>query len=199
MSKILVGLLILFSTSVIAQNSAWKRTGTAEKLWALSHPFVAKKTYHISVKVVKVLDSLRQTKYFEGNTLSGSKADAVRHAFWMASLSSEIGARKALKFGKAHEKKNKRDFEKGKLEESYLPDAAAMNMDLFNNEFGASLASEKSRTDLMKRVLTALEAGKLVYIKQNAQGEFLNESGDVIPLNKWSGFWQNDRVLVPTN
>ena len=194
-----IALLFLFSSlHLSAQKVAWKKLGSAEKVWVVTHPFVAKRAYKISQHVLNVVDSLKQSNYFTGNTLSGSKADAVRHAYWMAVLSSEIGARKSLKLGKAHEKKNRKDFERGELEEAFLPDEAAMEMDLRNNIVGSEIKGE-SREVLLHQVLLALESGLLWKIKQNPNGDFLNKEGEVIPLQNWSGKWKNERVLVPTS
>ncbi len=198
MSKFLLGICILFSMAASGQKSIWKRTGTAEKIWVITHPFIAGKAYRISKKVLVVMDSLKKANYFEGNTLSGSKCDAVRHAYWMATLTNQIGKRRALKLGKAHEKKNRKDFDKGVLEERFMPDQAAMNMDLKNNEKGAEIAL-KFENQLLEKVLTALRNGELWWIKQNEKGEFLDVNSSVIPLIEWSGKWNNQRILIPTN
>ena len=198
MSKFLLGICILFSMAASGQKSVWKRTGTAEKIWVITHPFIAGKAYRISKKVLVVMDSLKKANYFEGNTLSGSKCDAVRHAYWMATLTNQIGKRRALKLGKAHEKKNRKDFDKGVLEERFMPDQAAMNMDLKNNEKGAEIAL-KFENQLLEKVLTALRNGELWWIKQNEKGEFLDVNSSVIPLIEWSGKWNNQRILIPTN
>jgi len=198
MNRLLFVMCICFSTIVFGQHSAWKRTGTAEKFWVISHPFVAKKAYIISQQVIGAMDSLKLTNYFEGNTASGSRADAVRHAYWMASLTAKIGKRKALKLGKAHEKKNRKDFEKGVLEEQFLPDQTAMSMDLRNNEKGAEI-SMNFEHQLLEAVLRALRNGDLWWIKQNDTGEFLDANGKIIPLHEWSGKWKNARELILTN
>jgi hypothetical protein len=197
MSNFLVVLCLLFSITVSAQRASWKRAGRAEKVWVLSHPFVAKKAFRVTQRVLEVMDSLKKASYFKGNTRSGSKADAVRHAYWMARLTTTIGKRRALKLGEAHEKKNKKDFENGILEEQLLPDQAAMCMDLKNNKAGSELA--ELSTPMLELVLKALKNGELYWIKQNDNGAFLDENNEVIPLEEWSGKWKNKRVLVPTN
>ncbi|MFT6166629.1 MAG: hypothetical protein ACJAV5_000623 [Vicingaceae bacterium] len=183
--------------TVYGQRSAWKKLGYAEKRWVLTHPFIAKKAYQSTQQVSVVMDSLKANNFFEGNTSSGSQADAVRHAYWMAGLSAQIGTRRALKLGKAHEKKNKRDFKQGNLEDQFLPDAAAMDMDLRNNEKGAEIGQNKQT--LLDNVLKALKNGELCWIKQNENGEFLDKNNQVIPLKEWSGKWDNERVLTSTN
>ena len=103
-----------------------------------------------------------------------------------------------MKLGKAHEKKNRKDFERGELEEAFLPDEAAMKMDLRNNEIASGFEA-KTRNELLKKVLIAAKNGKLWKVKQNANGDFLDEESNVIPLESWSGKWENKRVLVPTD
>jgi len=197
MSRGLLVLSLLFSITVVGQSPAWKSLGTAEKCWVVFHPFVAKKAHRITQQVVMVMDSLKEVNYFEGNTRSGSKADAVRHAYWMAELRRKIGKRRALKLGNAHEKKNKQDFEKGRLEEQLLPDEAAMQMDLKNNEKGVEIGRTKSES--LSSVLKALQTGELFWIKQNGKGEFLDKNNHVIPSSECSGKWGNERLVVPTN
>ena len=133
------------------------------------------------------MDSLKEVNYFYGNTRSSSKADAVGHAYWMAELTEKIDKRRALKLGVAHEKKNKRDFEKGRLEEQYLPDYVAMQMDLKNNVKGAEIG--QNNTKPLDKVLKALQSGELFWIKQNNKGEFLDKNDHVIPFKEWSGKW----------
>lgn len=197
MSKYLLILSIFYSVSVSGQDSAWKKLGCAEKRWVIFHPFVAKTAYQITQQVLVVMDSLKTNNYFEGNTSSGSQADAVRHTYWMATLSAQIGSRRALKLGEAHEKKNKKDFKQGRLEDQFLPDAAAMEMDLRNNAKGAEVGQNEK--NLLGNVLKALENGELFWIKQNDKGEFLDKNNQIIPLKEWSGKWENDRVLTSSN
>ena len=53
-----------------------------------------------------------------------------------AVLSSQIGSKKARALGLAHERGNKKAFEKNILEHGVLPDSVSMEMDLWNNEVG---------------------------------------------------------------
>ena len=94
MNKLLLVLVICATAQLSAQIAACQKLGSAEKFWAVTHPFVAKKAYRTSKHVLSVSDSLKQLNYFKSNTLSGSNADAVRHAYCIAVLSSEIGKRK---------------------------------------------------------------------------------------------------------
>jgi hypothetical protein len=199
MNKIVLVYLFLSSISSLAQRSAFMQLGVAQKKWVLAHPFKAKIAYQVTQQALVKLDSLGATNYFEGNIKSGSKADAVRHAYWMVLLSKKIGKRRALKLGKAYERKNKRDFKKGSVVGTYLPDLVGMQMDLKNNAVGVNIENRVSSNELLAVVLSFLEQGKLVYIKQNEKGEFLDKNGQIILLEDWSGKWKNDRVVIPTS
>lgn len=199
MNKIVLVYLFLSSISSLAQRSAFMQLGVAQKKWVLAHPFKAKIAYQVTQQALVKLDSLGATNYFEGNIKSGSKADAVRHAYWMVLLSKKIGKRRALKLGKAYERKNKRDFKKGSVVGTYLPDLVGMQMDLKNNAVGVNIENRFSSNELLAVVLSFLEQGKLVYIKQNEKGEFLDKNGQIILYEDWSGKWKNDRVVIPTS
>jgi hypothetical protein len=199
MNKIVLVYLFLSSISSLAQRSAFMQLGVAQKKWVLAHPFKAKIAYQVTQQALVKLDSLGATNYFEGNIKSGSKADAVRHAYWMVLLSKEIGKRRALKLGKAYERKNKRDFKKGSVVGTYLPDLVGMQMDLKNNAVGVNIENRVSSNELLAVVLSFLEQGKLFYIKQNEKGEFLDKNGQIILHEDWSGKWKNDRVVIPTS
>jgi hypothetical protein len=199
MNKIVLVYLFLSSFSSLAQRSAFMQLGVAQKKWVLVHPFKAKIAYQVTQQALVKLDSLGATNYFEGNIKSGSKADAVRHAYWMVLLSKKIGKRRALKLGKAYERKNKRDFKKGSVEGSYLPDLVGMQMDLKNNAVGVNIENRVNSNELLAVVLSFIEQGKLVYIKQNEKGEFLDKNGQIILHEDWSGKWKNDRVVIPTS
>jgi hypothetical protein len=199
MNKIVLVYLFLSSISSLAQRSAFMQLGVAQKKWVLAHPFKAKIAYQVTQQALVKLDSLGATNYFEGNIKSGSKADAVRHAYWMVLLSKKIGKRRALKLGKAYERKNKRDFKKGSVVGTYLPDLVGMQMDLKNNAVGVNIENRVSSNELLAVVLSFLEQGKLFYIKQNEKGEFLDKNGQIILHEDWSGKWKNDRVVIPTS
>ena len=120
----------------------------------------------------------------------------------MALLSSHIGEKRAIWLGNAHEKKNKEDFEKGRLEDNTWVDEIAIKMDLTNNEFGARIGRfcrNCSDQKLLQTVIEALEHGELKIIKQNVKGEFLDKNNQIILEEKWVGTWQNERELVPSN
>ena len=194
--------LLLFCCSLtyfsIAQESTFskfKKLSNPEKRWAILHPFIVKKAYRISVEAQHITDSIHKAKVLD-NYPNGGQVDAFRHGYWMLSLSLELGKRRALSLGKAHEKGNKKDFKKGRLEENQLPDAISIKMDLLNNEVGTSITSTKNPiTD----VITLIKNGDFHIIKRDAQGNFIDANGNIIPTENWHSHWINNRCLVKSN
>lgn len=200
MSRLLLFILLtMFFDNLHAQKL--KDLGCAEKVWVLTHPFSANKARKTSIETKQLVDSVAQTKDWLTMGTGGHK-DAFRHGMWMALLSSRIGHKRAIWLGKAHEKKNKRDFRKERLEDGALPDQVAIEMDLINNKVGAEIGrncKKCSRENIINQVLDALDAGQLSIIKMNKKGQFLNEENQIIPEENWQGKWENDRVLAPSN
>ena len=133
---------------------------------------------------------------------SGSRRDALRHAYWMALLSRHIGPKRALWLGEAHEKKNRKDFEKGILEDESMADVKNEEMDLSNNIFGAKIGKyckKCSDEELLETTIEALKKGELFIIKHNVKGQFLDQAGQVINKEDWWGKWENKRVLVSSD
>ena len=207
MSKVLLLSILLISLNGLAQDSKWSKLGSAEKFWVITHPFRAKKAYKLSKKAVSDLDSLKKVQRLKSlllypNMNSGSRFDALRHAYWMALTSYHIGPKRALSLGRAHEKKNEEDFKEGRLEDSLDIDKMAIEMDLKNNIFGSNIGKYCKDCDdlkLLNTVLEALRVGELLIIKQNENGEFLSSEGEILKPVKWVGKWENDRILVPSN
>jgi hypothetical protein len=201
--KISFLLLFLFialhgHTQMIKQ---FKELGCAEKRWVLFHPFIVKKTAQLSSEAVKVSasDSIKEVLGKDGN---GGSLDAFRHTYWMATLTQEIGTRRALKLGKAHEKKNERDFKKKRLEDGAIPDSVSIEMDLFNNRIGAALVDknqEISTKQIQQLVIAQVCEGKTVVISKNAELQSLDISGNIIPRSYWEWKWNSGRVLVPSD
>lgn len=192
--------LIYLSTN--AQNFSFFNLGIAEKWWVLKYPSAALKAKKVSKQVIHLSDSIAKADTFP-NKGSGGEKDAFRHALWIASLSKEMGSKKAIKLGKAHERTNRRDFKKGRAEEGAIPDSVAERMDLYNNEMGveieAKLGDSSTMNDLLLGVKQMLYAGTLKIVKMNHRGVSLNEKGNTIPQEQWEGKWNNTRVLVPSN
>ncbi len=75
-------------------------------------------------------------------------------------------------------------------------------MDLENNTVGSEIGKEYrelENAELLKLCLNQLEEGRLLFIKQNDKGDFLDVRDEIILPDKWQGIWVNERVLVPTN
>lgn len=195
-------LLICFGlTNKIFAQSKFSKLSCPEKVWVFAHPFVAKKAFHITQDVQKIVDSIKQLNII-GVDNNGGKLDAFKHAYWMASLSSKIGKRKARKLGMAHEKGNFLYYKKQELEDSILPDSVSSEMDKKNNEVGISLLDNRKKTSpqiIQNEVLTALKDGKLYIIKKDEKGNFLRNDGKKIPMNEWVGKWGIPKYIVPSN
>ena len=194
-------LLFFFCALAITAQSPlkqFKKLSAPEKCWVLSHPFIAKRALEITRKVEADVDSLQREGSI-GTDNHGGRLDAFKHAYWMASLSREIGCRRSLKLGKAHEKANRLQFEKHELEESILPDSASSEMDLRNNSAGALLVKKKEKitaTELRLRVMDALADGRLVLIRKDASGRFLYCDGRIIPMEEWKGKWNIPKCII---
>ncbi len=193
--------VLLSNQHIYSQNiKKFKTLGFAEKVWAITHPFIAKKALEISLSANKLVE-LDSIKSKVGNDANGGTLDAFRHAYWMAKLSQEIGNRKALKLGVAHEKKNYRDFKNNRLEEGFIPDKASQQMDLLNNQIAVkfTVKNEKlSDSELIKIIYENINGGQLWMIKKNENKISLDNAGNLIPQKKWEGKWENERVVVPT-
>ena len=201
MNKILIISLLVISFSLKSQDYGWKKLGSAEKVWVILHPFSAKKAQRLSFKTLQVVDSLKPALYEKFNG-SGSKLDAFRHGYWMSLLSARIGPRRALWLGRAHEKKNKDDYKKRKLEDGDFVDEMTIEMDLLNNKFGVKVGKncyKCSDQKLANTIIDALKTGELKIIRHNYNGEFLDEKNQIIKENDWNNKFENQRNLVPSN
>jgi len=179
----------------------FKTLGCAEKRWVFFHPFIAKKTAKLSSKVVTVTnsDSIKSILGKDGN---GGNLDAFRHTYWMAVLTQEIGKRRALKLGIAHEKKNKQDFKKKRLEDGAIPDSVSIEMDLFNNRVGAGLVEKKQNVttkEIQGMVILKICKGSTMVIAKNAALQSLDQNGALVMKADWEGKWNSGRVLVLSN
>ena len=217
--RIFLSVLLLLSLPALAQDSKFQKFKSlhcSEKMWVITHPFVAGKALSITENAWRVAKELINVAPMDGYE-NGGKADAFRHTFWMASLSQEIRWRKAYKLGKAHEKGNKRDFIRNKTEEGILPDAISCEMDLWNNKAGLTIGRacrDTVRRDAINGVSThrvctqeeliylvkqAIINGKCKIIKMDVKGNYLDELGKIIPDEEWRGKWENKRCLINSN
>ena len=208
MKTLKIQILILFFYSInsyaVAQKSIVKQfldIHYPEQIWVLFHPFVAKEALAIAHNARAVSTEMRNDPDLDGD-YSGGQVDAFRHAYWMATLGAAIGERKARWLGKAHEKGNKIDFAKSKLEEGALPDFKMSEMDLANNEVGLRLARQhKNYNDEQFKVLVKerVIAGEMFIVKKNAKGQFLNSKGKIISEDEYYRLWHTPKKLVPSN
>lgn len=196
---LIVVLAILISTQISAQG--FSDLGGAEKVWVLFHPFSVNKAKKISKKALAITDSVSNQEAWLRIDAGGRK-DAFRHGIWMAMMASEIGLKRALWLGKAHEKKNTKDFEKGNLEDGAIPDKKSVEMDLFNNQIGVNIGSQNKKTandKLIQFVLNSLKQGEFRIIKMDENGNSIDSLGNIIPRETWEGEWENARILRSSN
>lgn len=198
----LLFLFLLCKSFLFSQS--YQKISRPEKFWAITHPFVAKKAYRITKEVRVDIDSMKRSGEV-GTDGNGGNLDALRHAWWMTCLTAEIGKRKALKLGKAHEKGNYLQFKHHTLEDAMLPDSVSCAMDLKNNEVGAELGEklEKERNVFIDNQLSVLigelEKGKLFVIKKDKLGNYLYCDGTFINTNEWLGKWGIPKCLISSS
>ncbi len=192
----------MISGNLFAQNArkGFQNLSRPEKHWVMAHPFIAKKAFNCTERARFVTDSMQKNKILkDGN---GGQLDAFRHAYWMALLTQEIPSNKAEKLGKAHEKGNYCDWKEGMKEDSVRADSMMCAMDLKNNlsgiDIGKSFRNDtaSNKISLVEKVLQADKLGKLVIIKKNAAGQFVDETGRLIVLSQYQEKWFVPKVLV---
>ena len=192
---------IVFSNLLIGQNNSFqqfKKLSCPEKRWVVFHPFVAKKALNISLEARNVTAEIKQQQLLKGMG-NGDQLDAFRHTYWTARLAQEIHWRKAKRLGKAHEKGNYRQFKKGKLEDGALPDKISSEMDLFNNDVGLILGKSNKKQEVKNEVIKLIKEGKCKMLKTDANGNFLDENNNIIPIEELKGKWENRKVLVDSD
>ena len=165
------------------------------------HLFRAYPVWKLSSQVRQIANQHITDPDLDGD-FAGGQVDALRHILWMALITQKYGARFARKLGVVHEKSNKLDFKKKKLEEYQLPDATSMMMDLLNNEIGIELGqrlTDVNITQLTEIVKQLVLDGKAWVIKKDTEGNFLDIDDKPIPKNLWLGKWNTPKVLVASN
>jgi hypothetical protein len=170
-----------------------------EKIWVMKHPFIAKKSFHLTQQAQLITDSLQKNGILkDGN---GGQLDAFRHAYWMALLAQHISPRKAMQLGKAHERGNYLDFKKNKTEDSLRADSMMCVMDLKNDSTGIAMGKDFSSPELtlVQGILNEVKDGKLVMIKKDAMGNYQDQSGRMINLKLYEHKWYIPKVLVKSN
>ena len=176
-----------------------------EKCWALTHPFITKKAFHLTQFVLRVCDSLRTDTSLDGD-INGGQLDAFRHAYWMCLLTQHIKAKKAYKLGVAHEKGNMRDFKKGNSEDNVRPDSMACVMDLINDQLGiqfglGNVHSEKRLSDkeLISFITNEVRNGHMSILLKNKEKQFVTCDGAVINMADYHGKWGVPKCLAKSN
>jgi len=193
----------LLNSKTIAQNIFQRISNLKypEKIWVLKHPFITPKTMKLSSLASKIASDAIEDKDMDGD-YSGGQVDAFRHTLWMALLAQKINPKKAYQLGVAHEKGNKVDFKKKKLEEGLLPDSVSCEMDLRNYNVGIEIGKKYKTASVeeMKIIVKyAVIDGQCWKIKKDKDRTFLDENGNIIPEEEWKGKWINPKVLVKSN
>ena len=204
MRNIFVFFLLFIPLLTESQNRpvhSFLQLSSPEKIWAISHPFIAKKAWGITLRSRFVTDSLQKDGVPDRDP-SGGKMDAFRHSFWMATLTGKIGVRKALSLGRAHEKGNYRDFKRNRFEEGDIPDKAASDMDLFNNKIGTEIGTALRGTNeklVVDSVLKAIAMGRMLIVLKDSLGRACDSLLNPIPKDELHGKWITPRLLVPSD
>ena len=195
-------IVFIYSISIFSQRAKTTlRLSRPEKLWVLSHPFIATKTRRITQNVILVVNEIKKDTVLDGDE-SGGQVDAFRHIYWMTLLAQKIKPKKALKLGIAHEKGNKIMFEKMKMEEGSLPDSISCVMDIENDKIGVEIG--KNNKELKEKELQTLIKNKILkgeakILLKNKNGDFLDVQDNVIDLNNYKGKWNVPKCLVNSN
>ena len=120
----------------------------------------------------------------------------------MAYLAQRIKIKKLRKLGIAHERGNKRQFEKNKNENGERADSLACEMDLRNNELGFLMgANHKSSTinELKTEILIQIKQGNAWILKKNSQNEYVSCQNEPIITNNYKNQWFLPKCLIKSN
>jgi hypothetical protein len=189
----LTAFFLLLFVNLHAQQKPIKqfvKLSRPEKIWVVTHPFIAKKVYYISKEAAQKAESISKD-YGIKNGPAGGQSDAFRHGYWMALLAQQIKPRKAKKLGRIHEKGNYLQYKKSKKEDGAWASKTLCEMDLWNNNEGIKIGianKNASKSTIEKLVVEAILDGKLRIVKMDSENRFLNCDGLLIPfaeLQKW--------------
>lgn len=191
--------LLSFSVSTEASSfSEFFKLSRYEKWWVLTHPFVAHKAFLITHETRMETDSMRKDISLDQDPYGG-QVDAFRHAYWMARLAQNMKWKKAISLGVAHEKANYLSFKKNKKDEDgVLSDSLSSVMDLSNNKIGVALGcnfKSSSPAEIKTMIIHAILEGKMIVLKKNKTGDFLDCYGKVV-LNSIEPNWFTPKCLV---
>ncbi len=198
-SKIIIIVIMALPIKNYAQKL--KYIHRSEVWWIMTHPFIAKRSWKISEKVVHIANAHIKDPDLDGD-YNGGQVDAFRHCLWMCLLVQKISPKAALKLGKAHEKGNYRDYKRKRFEDGSLPDSVSSQMDMKNNRVGIDIGEEYFGLDedtLIQVVKRAVLDGRCWKIKKDRQGNFLDKNDNIIPEKEWKGKWKTPKILVPSD
>ncbi len=178
--------------SLKQKNAPKLNIGFHEVLWVIGHPFVAKKSFVLSKISMQITDSIKKDSILTDG--QGGPLDAFRHGIWMKLLTDEIGMRKAIKLGQAHEKSNFRNFKKGRPFSSYHNSL----MDSINNLNAVEIPTlGLKRAEIIQTVIDSVKAGYFVIIRKNEAGESLDRYGQIVKREK--NLWKWNECLIKSN
>ena len=183
LKTLLISLLILLNLLVYGNNSSnaiKSKIAVREIIWGITHPFIALKVKRLTKEALYTTDSLQNHNILYDR--SGGQLDAFKHSYWMALLSQEIKAKKALKIGIIHEKMNYNSFKKN----YNVQDSAASSMDILNNNVGITLGSNNklmSKNELTSLIISYIKQGKMYIIKKDDKGNCLDKDNKIIDLS----------------
>ena len=199
MKNIFIFLLTLLSILKISAQDfqkVFESMSFKDKVWVIKNYDCVLQVMDISMEVMQVMDSLDKEKYLGGNS-EGGKFDAMRHIFWMWSLTNEVGEECSRKLGQIYENYGEYVFYTKELS-GY--DSVVKQIDLFKNELGISLSQRQISKELIFREIEEiLNRGEAKVIKKNQNGESLDVKDEIILENEWKSNWNNRRVLVNSN
>jgi len=200
---ILAFLIIVNTNNASAQSPVkqFLKLSCPEKRWVIFHPFSAKKGLEISNDAIIVSKSMKSNKALDGDEYGG-QIDAFRHAFWMATLTREIGWRKALRLGNAHEKGNYKQFKKNIKKDGIVQSEPFCRMDYLNNDAGIEIGKRMKDSTLESIVNTIKQMifeGELYIIHKDKCGNLLDCDSNIINMFEIKGKWFNHICIVPSN
>lgn len=191
---------ILF-VSIFISIKAQPKPSSSEIKWAIFHPIAAIKAKKITTQCLKIVDSCARYNCLDKYTYGG-QLDAFRHGLWMAMLSQKMSAKKAIGLGKAHEKNNKKQFDKGIYPDNAIPDSASIAMDLLNNAIAVKIGKQNKKlttNQLTVLLIEEIKQGNFYCIKRNTKGNFVDVLGSEIQISEQKLNWNNKKYLVKSN
>ncbi len=194
---ILLAILITLSIDAVSQHSISKY----EIRWALFHPWAAIKIKCRLNQAMIVYQDVKNTLILDSFE-SGGKLDAFRHSYTMAYLAQKIKPKKLRKLGIAHEKGNKKQFEKHKTEHGERADSLACDMDLKNNELGFLIGRNHrklSKEELKNVVIREIKVGNAWCLKRNSSHQYVTCQNEPILLENYLEKWVVPKCLIKSN